>query len=355
MGATMLDNLNEIELKVLDTLYRIKYKGYKPEDNIFNMRSNIESIKEVIRSLERLEKEEYISYEKLPLKQGHISNAEYINLDWYSIFISTKGSMFIEKKEKHDKAIRVEKMNYIIRNNFRKAIKIISSHDTYYEISIKAENKVVNGIKIDKHLLYKIREYSWFVNNYNNIVSYRGLFYGIKRNKAIYQILFEEEINKINQETGYIPIAHFKNGDKLDNRRENIIFIPKGKQALYKNLNKITGIYLSSSNTENNKSYEVKMKKNNEQIYLTKTTSCEEALKGAFLLRLIFYGKNFTNAFVEKLDIDQGTLNNLDEEIKNYIETNDIAKFKNALYEFNIGSGLAAKLINVITNKKHLI
>lgn len=73
------------------------------------------------------------------------------------------------------------------------------------------------------------------------------------------------------------------------------------------------------------------------------------------MLRLIFYGKNFTNAFVEKLDIDQGTLNNLDEEIKNYIETNDIAKFKNALYEFNIGSGLAAKLINVITNKKHLI
>lgn len=254
----MLDNLNEIELKVLDTLYRIKYKGYKPEDNIFNMRNNIESIKEVIRSLERLEKEEYISYEKLPLKQGHISNAEYINLDWYSIFISTKGSMFIEKKEKHDKAIRVEKMDYIIRNNFRKAIKIISSHDTYYEISIKAENKVVNGIKIDKHLLYKIREYSWFVNNYNNIVSYRGIFYGIKRNKAIYQILFEEEINKINQETGYIPIAHFKNGDKLDNRRENIIFIPKGKQALYKNLNKITGIYLSSSNIENNKSYEVK-------------------------------------------------------------------------------------------------
>lgn len=251
-------------------------------------------------------------------------------------------------------------MGDIFSQAFKRNVDILNEYDTYYEISIYTSNKItVSGIRVDKDRLAIIQEYSWYFGKDNNIRASQHISFNIsdknRRLKRMYQILFEEEINKINQETGSSHIAHFINGDKLDNRRENIIFIPKDKQALYKNLNKVTGIYLSSSTTEDNKSYEVKMKKNNEQIYLTKTISYEEALKGAFLLRLIFHGKNFTNAFVEKLDIDQDTLDNLDEAIKNYIETNDTAKFKNALYEFNIEDELVDKLINVIVNKKHLI
>ncbi len=253
----MLDNLNEIEIKILDILYDIKYANkiyFTLENNIFNLENNMESIKEISYYLEKLKEYNYILYKKLPLIQRYICDKEYIYIDWYDICLLNKGHEFIEYYREDEKRKEVANLiHHAKKQKIEKDIKIISSHDTYYEISIKAENKVVNGIKIDKHLLYKIREYSWFVNNYNNIVTYRGLSYGIKRNKAIYQILFEEEINKINQETGSSHIAHFINGDKLDNRRENIIFIPKGKQALYKKLNKVTGIYLSSSNTEDNK------------------------------------------------------------------------------------------------------
>lgn len=360
--------LIDIEIEILQKLNFAKYnrlKGikYKIQSSEFNLTGEVEADHELGFHIESLREQGYIFFnrEYAVSKSDSVNykGSNITNIYWDYILITQKGTLFIENYEREkireQKSIHASMIYEMRKVKYAEAIKVISENDTYVEISINANGTVIDGILIDKEHLPLIQEYSWSINRDNMIITRKHYEISKKNNISINQLLFEEELKKLKSLTGKEHVAYFKNGNNLDKRRSNLIFMTRSEQLAMKNLDKITGIYLSSNNNTNRTSYEVRINKSKEKVYLIKTTDYREAFYGAFLLRFLFWGRKYCKPFTEKLFIDGVALDNLEIALEKYkvdfIET----EFVQVLIRFNLSNEFIARVLKIMDKKRHLL
>ena len=359
--------LTDIEIEILKKLYSHKYcklKGfdYKIDNPIISLEGVVASEQEIGYYLECLHKNNYIYMGKYSVERKDGANYRGCNICkvwWDSIVILQKGASYINEindKGKHDKQSEITTMVYSSRKSkYVDAIKVISDYDSYLEISIETDNKIIDSILIDRDKLQLIQEYTWAINKDNMIITKRHYSNKNKRNISINQLIFKEELDYIYKLTSEKHIPYFKNGNILDKRRNNIAFMTRSNHYAINNLDRITGIYLSSNSNENRISYEVRINKNKERIYLLKTEDYREAFYGAFLLRLLFWGKEYTKPFMDRLYIDESTLNSLSGALKKYESDGTDTEIVKILISFNLKMDFVEKVLNTINRRIHLL
>lgn len=279
------------------------------------------------------------------------------------------------------------------------------------EDSVKSRTSDI--IKIDKNKVKRFKEYCWTIDSNGSLIAkycYPELTSKLST-VMITRILFKEEIeelyakynvypntikvikkggnnkekrNKANEHSRTILniVALHKNGDKLDNRRSNLDFIPKSQASI--DINKrnkiqnqkpiilpdgrekrILGLTEYETNKQNkikvqkNKKYEIRIQKNNKKIYLTKEKNVIQAVWGILLLRFVFFGEEYDLiTFAKEEGVEKNNIKLIKQFLKKYLitkEEKDIENIKDILKEINIDKNITKKIGKKIKENAELV
>lgn len=340
---------------------RIRGEIYNIDSTMFDLKGEVEPDIEIGYHINFLHNQKYIvaSDEDAVIRDDSINykGSNITQIRWGNINLKNKGESILRDIE-IKRIKKAEFNNFLIAHiklKYAEEIKILSDYESYMEISINADGNTINGVFIDKHLLPLIQEYTWSINKDNMIITKGHYCKANKRNISINQLLFEDELKELKILTGKKHVAYYINGNNLDKRRGNLIFMTRSKQYAARNLNRITGIYTLERKKSGTR-YEVRIKKGKDGIYLINTPDYPVALSGAFLLRFLFWGKEYTRAFTIELDIDDMVLDNLETAVQHYKDNGSCLLFEQELVNLHFDGDLVINILKVIDKwKQHLV